>query len=354
MSRLFSSFKLREVTFRNRVFVSPMCQYSSEEGFPTDWHFVHLGSRAVGGASLVLVEATAVTPDGRISPSDSGLWSGAHARTFRRITEFVEAQGAVAGIQLAHAGRKGSTKAPWDGDGAVGLGMGGWRPWAPSAISFAPGYPDPREMTEAEIELIADAFAEAAVRAAAAGFRVVELHMAHGYLLHEFLSPLTNRRSDRFGGSLENRMRFPLLVAERVRDAWPAELPLFVRLSATDWMEGGWDLEQSLVFCGELKALGVDLVDASSGGLVPDAKIPVGPGYQVPFAAAIRKETGVATAAVGFITEPAQAEKIVASGEADAVLLARELLRDPYWPLRAARELGADVPWPKQYARAKR
>ena len=353
MSRLFSPLSLRQITFRNRIFVSPMCQYSSEEGFPTDWHLVHLGSRAVGGAGLIIVEATAVTPEGRISPADSGLWSDAQAKAFHRITTFIKAQGAVPGIQLAHAGRKGSTKAPWDGEGAVGAGQGGWTPSAPSAIPFAPNYPEPREMTEAEIDTVARKFAEAAGWASAAGFEVVELHMAHGYLLHEFLSPLSNRRGDTFGGSLENRMRFPLMVAERVRQAWPSHLPLFVRLSVSDWVEGGWDLGQSIDFCRALKALGVDLVDASSGGLVPDARIPVGPGYQVPFAAAIRREVDMPTAAVGLITEPAQAEQIVANGEADAVLLARELLRDPYWPLRSARALRADGPWPKQYGRAK-
>jgi len=353
MSRLFSPLSLRGITFRNRIFVSPMCQYSSEDGFPTDWHVVHLGSRAVGGAGLVIVEATAVTPEGRISPADSGLWSDDHAKAFRRVTDFIRAQGAVPGIQLAHAGRKASTKAPWDGDGAVGAGQGGWTPCAPSAIPFAPNYPEPREMTEVEIETVIRQFAEAAERAHAAGFQVVELHMAHGYLLHEFLSPLSNRRGDKYGGSLENRMRFPLMVAERVRRAWPADLPLFVRLSVSDWVEGGWDLGQSIEFCRALKALGVDLVDASSGGLVPDARIPVGPGYQVPFAAAIRKEAGMPTAAVGLITEPAQAEQVVATGQADAVLLARELLRDPYWPLRAAKDLRAEAPWPKQYERAR-
>ena len=353
MSRLFSPLSLRGITFRNRIFVSPMCQYSSEDGFPTDWHVVHLGSRAVGGAGLVIVEATAVTPEGRISPADSGLWSDDHAKAFRRVTDFIRAQGAVPGIQLAHAGRKASTKAPWDGDGAVGAGQGGWTPCAPSAIPFAPNYPEPREMTEVEIETVIRQFAEAAERAHAAGFQVVELHMAHGYLLHEFLSPLSNRRDDKFGGTLQNRMRFPLMVAERVRRAWPSDLPLFVRLSVSDWVEGGWDLGQSVAFCRALKDLGVDLVDTSSGGLVPDARIPVGPGYQVPFAAAIRKEAGMPTAAVGLITEPAQAEQIVATGQADAVLLARELLRDPYWPLRAAQALRADGPWPKQYERAR-
>ncbi len=353
MSQLFSPLSLRTITFRNRIFVSPMCQYSSEDGLPTDWHFVHLGSRAVGGAGLVMVEASAVTPEGRISPADSGLWSDTHAHAFGRITAFIRAQGAAAGIQLAHAGRKGSTKVPWEGEGAVGEGQGGWTPSAPSAIPFAPGYPEPAEMTEAQIESVAQKFAEAADRAAAAGFQVVELHMAHGYLLHEFLSPLSNRRTDRFGGSLENRMRFPLLVAEKVRRAWPSGLPLFARLSVSDWAEGGWDLGQSVALCHALKAVGVDLVDASSGGLVHDARIPAGPGYQVPFAAAIRKETDMPTAAVGLITEPAQAEQIIANQQADAVMMAREFLRDPYWPQRAAKALGAEAPWPKQYERGR-
>ena len=353
MSTLFSPLSLRNVTFRNRIFVSPMCQYSSEEGFPTDWHLVHLGSRAVGGAGLVMVEATAVAPEGRISPEDSGLWSDAHARAFSRISAFIKAQGAAAGIQLAHAGRKASTKPPWEGEGSLVAGDGGWQSIAPSAIPFAPGYPEPMEMTGAEIESTSLRFAEAAKRASDAGFEVVELHMAHGYLLHEFLSPLSNRRGDKYGGSLENRMRFPLLVADSVRRALPSHLALFIRLSASDWVEGGWDLEQSVTFCRSLKAVGADLIDVSSGGVVQDARIPVGPGYQVPFAAAIRRETGMPTAAVGLITEPAQAEQIVATKQADAVMMARELLRDAYWPLRAAKALRSEAPWPRQYERAK-
>jgi 2,4-dienoyl-CoA reductase-like NADH-dependent reductase (Old Yellow Enzyme family) len=353
MPRLFSPFKLRDLEFKNRVFVSPMCQYSSDDGLPTDWHFVHLGSRAVGGAALVMVEASAVTPEGRISPWDSGIWSEAHAEAFARITRFVCDHGAAAGIQLAHAGRKASTEAPWRGGKAVASEHGGWQPVAPSAISFDAGYAAPRALAPADLAALVDAFAAAAARARRAGFSVIELHAAHGYLMHEFLSPLSNRRSDEYGGSLENRMRFPLAVARAVRESWPKELPLFVRISATDWVDGGWDLAQSIEFARELARAGVDLVDCSSGGAVPGARIPVAPGYQVAFAAAVKREARVATAAVGLITEPVQAEQIVVSGQADAVFLARELLRQPYWPLLAAARLGADVAWPEQYARAK-
>jgi 2,4-dienoyl-CoA reductase-like NADH-dependent reductase (Old Yellow Enzyme family) len=353
MSRLFSSLKLREITFRNRIFVSPMCQYSSVEGLPTNWHLVHLGSRAVGGAGLVMVEATAVSPEGRISPDDSGIWSDAHVSAFAPIAGFVREQGAVAGIQLAHAGRKASTDRPWTGGGPLGPEKRGWQPVAPSPLPFAPGHPVPREVTLADMNTIRTQFVDAARRAKTAGFQVIEIHMAHGYLLHEFLSPLSNRRMDEFGGTLENRIRFPLSVARAVREVWPGNLPLFVRISATDWVEGGWDLEQSVVLARELREAGVDLVDCSSGGTVPDAKVPLAPGYQVPFAAAIRERSGVATGAVGMITEPAQAEAIVAGGQADLVLLAREMLRDPYWPLHAARALGADVRWPDQYLRAR-
>jgi 2,4-dienoyl-CoA reductase-like NADH-dependent reductase (Old Yellow Enzyme family) len=353
MSALFTALKLREVTFRNRVFVSPMCQYSSRDGLPTDWHLVHLGSRAVGGAGLVMVEATAVCPEGRISPADSGLWSDEHAQGFRRITAFVREQGAVSGVQLAHAGRKGSTAEPWRGGGPIAPGEGGWRPVAPSPLAFGEGYPVPREMTRREIEAVRADFAAAARRAVAAGFGVVELHMAHGYLLHEFLSPLANQRSDDYGGSLENRMRLPLEVAREVRATWPLHQPLFVRVSATDWVEGGWDVSATVELARRLKELGVDLVDCSSGGITPGVRIVAGPGYQVPFAAAVRREAGIATAAVGMITQPPQAEEIVATGQADAVMLAREMLRDPYWPLHAAHMLGEEAPWPVQYLRAR-
>ncbi len=353
MSALFSALKLRDVTFRNRAWVSPMCQYSCRDGMPSDWHLVHLGSRAVGGAGLVLTEAAAVSPEARISPDDAGIWSDAHAAAWARVAAFVAEQGAVPGIQLAHAGRKASTAAPWRGGKALDAAAGGWQPLAPSALAFGAGSPVPRAMTPGDIEEAVAQFASAAARACAAGFRVVELHMAHGYLCHEFLSPLSNRRSDAWGGSLENRMRFPLDVARAVRAAWPAELPLLVRVSATDWVDGGWSADDSVAFARRLKEAGVDLVDCSSGGSAPDARVPVGPGYQTPFAARLRAEAGVATAAVGLITEPAQAEQIVATGQADAVLMARALLREPYWPLRAARELGAEVAWPPQYLRAR-
>lgn len=330
-----------------------MCQYSSEDGLPGDWHLVHLGTRAVGGAALVMVEATAVSPEGRISPGDSGIWSDAHSQAFERITAFIKEQGAVPAIQLAHAGRKASTDTPWRGDKPLGEADGGWEPVAPSAIPFGPASPLPRSLEPHEIERLISRFVDAARRSLSAGFEVLELHMAHGYLLHEFLSPISNQRRDRFGGSLENRVRFPLEIARAVRAVWPEHLPLFVRISCTDWVEGGWDLNQSINFCRMLKQEGVDLIDCSSGAMVPDAVIPAGPGFQVPFAASIRKEVGIATGAVGFITSPAQAEQITATGQADVVLLAREMLRNPYWPLQAAQSLRVDVPWPKQYERAK-
>lgn len=354
MSQLFTPLTLRGLTFKNRVFVSPMCQYASEDGMPNEWHMVHLGSRAVGGAALVLVEATAVSPEGRISPFDTGIWSDRHAAAFKPITVFLAAQGCVPGIQLAHAGRKASTDAPWLGGAVLGPEAGGWQPIAPSALPFAAGDPVPHAMTRADIDRIVADFAAAARRSREAGFEVVELHMAHGYLLHEFLSPLSNRREDDFGGSLENRMRLPLLVAEAVREVWPVDRPLFVRLSATDWAEGGWDLDQTITLATYMKSLGVDLIDCSSGGMVPDARIPVGPGYQVPFAAAVRRATRIPTGAVGLVTAPEQAEQIVALGEADAVLLGRAMLDDPYWPLHAAGKLRADVAWPVRYARANR
>jgi 2,4-dienoyl-CoA reductase-like NADH-dependent reductase (Old Yellow Enzyme family) len=353
MSALFTPLALRDAAFRNRVFVSPMCQYSSRDGFPTDWHLVHLGSRAVGGAGLVMTEATAVTSEGRITPWDAGIWSDAQGQAYAPIAAFVREHGAVPGIQLAHAGRKASTGRPWLGGEPLGPAEGGWQPVGPSAVPFAAGHPVPRELSRDHIATVVAAFADAARRAARVGFQVVEIHMAHGYLLHEFLSPLSNRRADDFGGSLENRMRLPLQVARAVRDAWPERWPLFVRISGSDWAEGGWDLEQSLVLAQQLKEAGVDLVDCSGGGLVPHARVPVAPGYQVPFAAAIRRQVGIPTAAVGLITEPAQAEQIVASGQADAVLLARGMLRDPYWALHAARALGAEIVWPSQYLRAK-
>jgi len=352
MSQLFSPLQLREVQFKNRIFVSPMCQYSSQDGFPNEWHLVHLGSRAVGGAALVLVEATAVAPNGRISPADTGIWSDAHAQAFRPITAFLKAQGAVTGIQLAHAGRKASTDAPWRGGKPLADKAGGWATVAPSAVPFG-HYPVPQALTPAEIAALVQQFADAARRSLAAGFEVVELHMAHGYLLHQFLSPLANQREDAYGGDLTGRMRLPLQVAAAVREIWPARWPVFVRISATDWAEGGWDLAQSIELAQQLRDLGIDLIDCSSGGLVPGVQIPVAPGYQVPFAAALRQAAAIPTGAVGLITEPAQAEQIIAQEEADAVLLARALLRDPYWPLHAAQTLGVDVAWPVQYERAK-
>ena len=321
---------------------------------PTDWHLVHLGSRAVGGAGLVMAEASAVSPEGRITPDDVGIWNERQAQFFGSIAEFVASQGSVAGIQLAHAGRKASTTSPWKGGRPLGVNEGGWTTLAPSTIPFADGYAQPHALTTGELDEVEHQFADAAKRALQSGFKVIEVHSAHGYLLHQFLSPLSNTRTDEYGGTIEGRMKFPLRVIAAVRKAWPSALPLFVRISATDWADGGWDLDQSIAYAHRLRDLGVDLIDCSSGGLVPYAKVPARPGYQVPFAAAIKKEVGLLTGAVGLITEPRQAEEILGSGEADAVLLAREMLRDPYWPIHAAKELGFDYPWPVQYERAKR
>ncbi|MBI3565655.1 MAG: NADH:flavin oxidoreductase/NADH oxidase [Elusimicrobia bacterium] len=352
MSALFSPLTLRSATLRNRVIVSPMCQYSCRDGLPTEWHLVHLGSRAVGGAGMVIAEASAVVPEGRISPSDAGLWNDAQARAWAPVARFVSEHGAVPAIQLAHAGHKASTFAPWDGNGPVS-GLQGWAPVGASALRFDAGYPEPRALSTNEVAALPGRFADAAGRALDAGFEAVELHFAHGYLVHSFLSPLTNLRTDAYGGDFERRTRLAVEIAAAVRRVWPDRLPLLARVSATDWADGGWDLPQTVELARRLKAAGVDFLDCSTGGLVPHAKIPAGPGFQVPFAEAVRRETGLPTGAVGFITEPAQAEEIVASGKADAVLLARELLRDPYWPLRAATALGADGPWPKQYLRGK-
>jgi len=353
MTKLFSPLKLRELEFKNRIFVSPMCQYSAEGGIPNNWHLVHLGSRAVGGAALVMVEATGVCAEGRITPHCTGLWSDAHAEAFRPIVDFIKQQNAVPGIQIAHAGRKGSCGVPWNGGKYLPIGAGGWQTVAPSPIAFSPAHGTPRELSHGEIDGVVELFAAAARRALAAGFEVAEVHCAHGYLLNEFLSPLSNRRTDEYGGSMENRCRLPLKVAQTVRELWPQQWPVFVRISATDWVEGGWDLAQSIQFSKWLKEIGIDLIDCSTGGMVLEAKIPVAPGFQVPFAAGVRKQAGIATGAVGLITEPAQAEQILKEEQADAIFLARELLRDPYWPLRAARELGVDVEWPNQYVRAK-
>jgi 2,4-dienoyl-CoA reductase-like NADH-dependent reductase (Old Yellow Enzyme family) len=354
MSRLFAPFRLRGTRFKNRIFVSPMCEYSAIDGVPTEWHLVHLGSRAVGGAALVMTEATAVSPEGRISPEDTGIWNDQQAEVFGRIAAFIRSQNAVPGIQLAHAGRKGSTEVPWRGGRAIAPeAPNGWEPVGPGPMPFHPGDPPPRAMTRSDVDEVVIDFAAAAGRALDAGFEVVELHMAHGYLLHEFLSPITNQRSDEYGGSLGNRMRFPIRVAEAVRAVWPVERPLFVRISASDWIDGGWDIGSSIALAKRLKVAGVDLIDCSSGGIAPGIRIPVGPGYQVPFAEAVKHEGELATVAVGMITEARQAEEIIGNGRADAVMLARELLRDPYWPLHAAKELGVDVPWPQQYERAK-
>ena len=331
-----------------------MCQYSSTDGYADDWHLVHLGGLATGGAGLVFSEATAVTANGRISQQDLGIWEDGHIDMLRRITTFVRTQGAVAGIQLAHAGRKASTKRPWEGTGVVSPDSGGWDDVvAPTAVAFSDTYPHPHALTTDGIAQVIDAFRVAALRAVAAGFQVAEIHAAHGYLLHEFLSPLSNLRTDNYGGSFANRARLTLEVAAAVRAVWPDDLPVFVRISATDWTDGGWDVDESVQLALQLKAIGIDVVDCSSGGLVPHQRIAVGPGYQVPFARRIRLEAGIATAAVGLITESMQAEAIVADGDADMVLMARELLRNPRWPLAAAHELGVDGPWPPQYVRAK-
>src|SRR3979490_510756 len=353
MTHLFDPLAIRDITFANRVFVSPMCQYSSTDGYASDWHFVHLGSRAVGGAGLVLTEATAVLPEGRISPQDLGIWMDEHIEPLARILAFIHEQGSVAGIQLAHAGRKASTYAPWAGHGTVPESKGGWNNVvAPSALAFTNGYPMPRALSIDGIKNIVSAFAGAARRACEAGLRVIEIHAAHGYLIQEFLSPLSNQRTDAYGGSFENRTRILREVVAAVRGSWPEGAPLFVRISATDWVEGGWDIQQSVELARQLRELGVDLIDCSSGGNVPHAEIPVGPGYQTPFAKQIRRAANILTAAGGMITSPVQAEHIMVTGQADAVMIARELLRDPYWPLRAARELEQPISWPIQYLRA--
>ncbi|HKM91522.1 MAG TPA: NADH:flavin oxidoreductase/NADH oxidase [Candidatus Acidoferrales bacterium] len=349
---LFDELKIRNVTLRSRIVVSPMCQYSSTDGFASDWHLVHLGSRAVGGAALVFTEASAVLPEARISPQDLGIWKNEHIEMLARITRFIAGQGAIPGIQLAHAGRKASTYRPWEKPGSVPETNGGWKTLAPSAIPFGEGYATPTALDEAGIQAIVNAFAGAARRACEAGFQVVEIHAAHGYLLHQFLSPLSNQRTDAYGGSFENRTRLVREVISAVRKAWPESNPLWIRISATDWLEGGWDLSQSMELAKQLGPLGVDLVDCSSGGLAPGAKIPIREGYQVPFSEAIRRATGVLTGAVGMITTAEHAEAILQEGKADVVLMARQFLRQPYWPLDAARALGVPFPWPVQYLRA--
>jgi 2,4-dienoyl-CoA reductase-like NADH-dependent reductase (Old Yellow Enzyme family) len=352
-SHLFSPLTIRSVTLRNRIGVSPMCQYSAVDGMANDWHYVHLGSRAVGGAGIVIVEATAVAPEGRITPGCLGLWSDRHIEPLARIAAFLKEHGAVAGIQIAHAGRKASADLPWRGGAHLSEAQGGWETIAPSAIAFGGNLPTvPRAMTVADIERVRDNFAATARRALAAGFEWLELHAAHGYLFNEFLSPLANHRTDKYGGSFENRIRLLLETARAVRRVWPSKLPLAARISAIDWMERGWQIEDSIALAKLLKAEGVDLIDCSSGGVVPDARIKVEPGYQVPFAERVRHGADIPTAAVGFITEPRQADEIVRSGKADLVLLARQMLVDPYWPAHAAKALGFKLPPPNQYARA--
>ncbi len=353
MSLLFSPLTIKNITLRNRIAVSPMCQYSAEDGFANDWHLVHLGGRAVGGAALVIQEATAPCPEGRISPYDLGIWKDEHIAKLKQITTFIHAQGAVAGIQLAHAGRKASVNQPWNGNKVLQPAEGGWQTVSASAIPFKDGGNAPVALTKEGINKVIEDFASAAARALQAGYKVVELHAAHGYLIHQFLSPLVNHREDEYGGSFENRIRLLLEVVDAVKVVWPAENPLFVRLSCTDWAEGGWDIDESVKLSAILKTKGVDLIDSSSGGAVAHQRIALGPGYQVAFAERIKREAGILTGAVGLITEPQQAEDILAAGQADVILLARQLLRDPYFPLHAAKALQAEIAWPLQYERAK-
>jgi len=354
MSHLFSPLKIKSLELRNRIVVSPMCQYSSVDGFANDWHLVHLGSRTVGGAAVVFTEAIAVAPEGRISPSDLGIWKDEHIPFLQRITAFIKAQGAIPGTQLAHAGRKASTQAPWIGNGPVTKENGGWQPVAPSAVAFKEGDLVPAELSIAEIATIINQFKLAAKRALDAGFQIIELHGAHGYLINEFLSPLSNHRTDQYGGSFENRTRFLLEIIENIKQVWPDSLPIFLRISATDWAEGGWTENDSIQLANLVKAKGIDLMDCSSGGNAPKVKIPVKPLYQLSFASNIKKATGILTGAVGMITTSEECESIIANGDADLVFMARELLRDPYFPLRAAYELKAETNWPKQYERAKK
>lgn len=352
MSFLFQPLTLRSVTLRNRIVVSPMCQYSSEEGFANDWHLVHLGSRAVGGAGLILTEAAAVSPEGRISPQDLGIWKDEHIPMLTRINAFITAHGSVPGIQLAHAGRKASTPPAWERSRVLSGSEGGWNTVAPSPNPYRDGDPVPHELSLEEIEKVVADFQAAVRRSLGAGFRVVEIHAAHGYLLHQFLSPLSNHRTDDYGGSFENRTRLLLEVIAAIQQEWPADLPIFVRISATDWVEGGWTPDDSVSLARLLLTKGVDLIDCSSGANVPRAPIPVEPLYQVPFADRIKKETGMPTGAVGLITTAAEAEGILADGSADLIFLARQMLRDPYFPLHAAAQLAAKTDWPVQYERA--
>ena len=354
MAQLFSPLKIKSLELRNRIVVSPMCQYSSTDGFANDWHLVHLGSFAVGGAAIVFTEATAISPEGRISPEDLGIWKDEQIDFLQRITTFIKAQGAIPGIQLAHAGRKASTQAPWLGNGPIEPRNGGWQPVAPSAVAFKEGQLVPAELTITEIGTLINQFKLAAERALRAGFEIIELHGAHGYLINEFLSPISNQRTDEYGGSFENRIRFLLEIIESIKKVWPADLPIFVRISATDWAEGGWTENDSIQLANCLKTKGIDLMDCSSGGNAANVKIPVKPLYQLTFATNIKKATGILTGAVGLITTSKEAENIIANNEADLVFLAREFLRDPHFPLRAAFELNAETQWPKQYERAKK
>lgn len=352
MSHLFEPLRLRGVTLPNRIAVSPMCQYSATDGCANEWHYVHYGSRAVGGAGLLISEAMAVVPEGRISPHDLGLWNDQQIEPLRRINDFIHAQGCISGIQLAHAGRKAAVPVGWQAQRTLPATEGGWQPVGPSPLPFSEAHAVPRELDHAAIAAVVRAFADAAGRALAAGYRVAEIHSAHGYLLHQFLSPISNQRKDKYGGALVNRCRLLHEVLASVRQVWPEELPLLVRLSATDWLEGGWTLDESVELSRQLATMGVDLIDTSSGGTSLQAKFPVGAGYQTGFAERIRREAGIATGAVGLITEPAQADHILRSGQADLVLLGREVLRDPYWPMNAARTLGHATAWPAQYLRA--
>ena len=354
MSKLFSPLKIRAVELKNRIVVSPMCMYSSEDGFANDWHMVHLGSRAIGGAGIVMTEATAIAPEGRISPSDLGIWKDEHIDVLKRITGFISLHGSVPAIQLAHAGRKASRSEPWNGDKLVDSANGGWQPVAPSPIAFTDGYAVPEELTKEGIEKVISDFKAAAKRAKEAGFKIIEIHGAHGYLVNEFLSPFSNKRNDNYGGSFENRIRLLLEIVENIRSVWSEDYPLFVRLSATEWAEGGWTIDDTIALGKILKNKAVDVIDCSSGGNILGVKIPIVPGYQVPLSEKIRKETGIMTGTVGLITKPEQAEEIISKGQADLILMAREMLRDPYFPLHAATEMGIDIDWPKQYVRAKK
>jgi 2,4-dienoyl-CoA reductase-like NADH-dependent reductase (Old Yellow Enzyme family) len=352
MADLFSPLKIRGIELKNRIAVSPMCQYSAADGIPSDWHFMHYGSFAAGGAGLIIQEATAVSPEGRISKGDLGIWNNEHAKAFKKITSFVETQNCIPGIQLAHAGRKASTHIPWKGEGRLKTEEGGWECIAPSPEAFSDAYSVPREMNKSDIEKVISDFSNAVKRSVEAGYKVIELHMAHGYLVHQFYSPLSNKRNDDYGGSFENRTRLAVEIARETRKVLPAEFPLLVRISCTDWTEGGWNIDESVKLVKTFKSKGVDLIDCSSGGNVSNAKIPVGPAYQIPFAEKIKKEVGILTGGVGLITEPVQADEIIRNEKADIVLLAREMLRNPHWPLKAAKELKAGIEVTNQFKRA--